>query len=348
MTGLDWELFDRYRAGELAPAERERFERWLAERPERAAQAAAFRRAVELLASGVTGEEREAMWSGIFGPPAESPITVQVVSSPGAPPGRAVASTRRRMMAIAAALVLAAGGALASRAWVSNAERADPAAESVVTVPRAQDLRFRLPDGSEVVLGGGSTLRHPREFARGSREVTLEGQAFFVVEHDDARPFRVRAGDLVATDLGTEFLVRAYPEDPRGRVVVRSGTVAVRPIAYPDGADGGRVVHPGELGRLDGNGEPVVESADTAAYFAWTRGTLVFDNTPLREALPQLSRWYDLDFRLADSTLGSIPLSGTLDRTLTDDRLELLAASLGLRQARRGRFVKFFPAGTAP
>ena len=103
------------------------------------------------------------------------------------------------------------------------------------------------------------------------------------------------------------------------------------------------MIRPGEQGRLSPDGVPLVEPADTAAYFAWTRGTLVFDGTPLREALPQLSRWYDLEFRLADTALGSIPLSGSLDRTLTDERLELLASSLGLRQTRSGRVVTLSP-----
>jgi ferric-dicitrate binding protein FerR (iron transport regulator) len=104
----------------------------------------------------------------------------------------------------------------------------------------------------------------------------------------------------------------------------------------------GTVVRPGEMARLGQNGLPQVEPADTAAYFAWIAGTLVFDSTPLRDALPQLSRWYDLDFRLADSSLGTIPLSGRLDQTLTPARLDLLAASVGLTHVRRGREVTFY------
>lgn len=189
------------------------------------------------------------------------------------------------------------------------------------------------------MLAAGSTLRHPRIFPRQSREVTLEGEAYFSVEHDPRRPFRVRAGNLIATDLGTEFLVRAYPEDPNARVVVRSGEVAVRPAEKQAVGAAEQVVRPGELGRLGAGGLPQVEQADTAAYFGWIQGTLVFDGTPLREALPQLSRWYDLEFRLADSSLGSIPLSGRLDQTLTQARLDLLAGSLGLKQDRQGRVV---------
>lgn len=336
MTGLDWELFDRYLAGELTPPERERFEAWLAERPDRGAQVAAFRRAIDELASDVPVEQREAMWAGIVGAPA--------AAMPARERGRLSleepARRRRRVpLLAAAAVVLAAGAALAVRA--RHQDRSEVSAERVVTVPRAQQAQFKLPDGTLVLLGGGSALHYPSDFGTAAREVRLEGEAYFTVEHDARRPFRVRAGELVATDLGTEFLVRAYPEEAHARVVVRSGEVAVRSAAAPNRGQRGPVVRPGELGRLNPSGEPVVEQADTAAYFAWTRGILIFDGMPLREALPQLSRWYDLDFRLADSSLGSIPLSGTLDRTLTDDRLELLASSLGLRQARSGRVVTF-------
>jgi transmembrane sensor len=245
--------------------------------------------------------------------------------------------------------VLVAGGVLAARELLTDGERSAAIAdERVVTVPWGERARFRLPDGTEVLLGAGSTLRHPRAFAERSREVTLEGEAYFAVEHDEHRPFRVRAGDLIATDLGTEFLVRAYPEHEGARVVVRSGTVAVRHVGAKDSTQPGRVIRPGELGRMAPDGAPLVEQADTAAYFAWTTGTLVFDGTPLREALPQLSRWYDLDFRLADSSLGAIPLSGRLDQTVTPSRLELLAGSVGLEQVQRGRMVTFYRRGDAP
>jgi transmembrane sensor len=337
VTDLDWQRFDRYLAGELPPGERERFERWLAERPERTAQAAAFRRAIELATMDVSAAEREAMWAGIVGSPADSGAPRPAALSLDAP--AVVVPWRRRMpVALAAGVLLVAGAALAGRAWLDRSERGAAPPERVASVPRARQAELRLPDGTAVTLAGGSTLRYPAAFAGESREVALEGEAAFRVAHDERRPFQVRAGDLVATDLGTEFLVRAYPEDAGARVVVRSGTVAVAPAGAPT-AHGRLLIRPGEQGRLSPTGVPLVEPADTAATFAWTRGTLVFDGTPLREALPQLARWYDLEFQLADTALGSIPLSGTLDRTLTDERLELLASSLGLRQVRSGRVV---------
>ena len=343
MMDLDWELFDRYLADAASPAEREHFERWVAERPEREEFVAAWHRGLEKMESGIAAADRESVWTGplesVAGTSAEA---VRVRWANRRPPAFALEEPPRRAWrlggGIAAAALLAIGAVLAGRALLLPPSR-NTEAERVITVPRGERGRFRLPDGSQVVLAAGSTLRHPANFARDSREVTLEGEAYFTVEHDARRPFRVRAGDLIATDLGTEFLVRAYPEDSGAHVVVRSGEVAVRPARTPPASGAGQVVRPGELGRLGADGVPWVERADTAAYFAWTEGTLVFDGTPLRQALPQLSRWYNLEFQLADTSLGGIPLSGRLDQTLTEARLDLLAGSLGLKQVRRGDVV---------
>jgi transmembrane sensor len=143
----------------------------------------------------------------------------------------------------------------------------------------------------------------------------------------------------VAQDLGTEFIVRAYPEDSAARVVVREGKVGIRAAASAQARQ--RVVSAGQLGRLGAGREPVVEAADTALYFAWTDGRLVFDRTPLRDALPELSRWFDLEFRLADTALGRVPLTATFRTQPTPDVLDNLAASLGMRQRRQGRVVTF-------
>ncbi|MGH7508975.1 MAG: FecR family protein [Gemmatimonadales bacterium] len=339
MKDLDWELFDRYLAGQATPAEREELERWLAARPERAAFLAAWQEGLAKLERDMAAADRKAVWAGAL------------ERLGGASPERSGPARARRFAlaepsprrwyqggGMAAAVLLVVGAALAGRALLRDGP-SEPVAERVVTVPRAERARFQLPDGSQVLLAPGSRLRHPITFPNHSREVTLEGEAYFTVEHEARRPFRVRAGNLIATDLGTEFLVRAYPEDAGARVVVRSGEVAVRPAEKPTRAGAEQVVRPGEMGRLGAGGVPQVQRADTAAYFAWTQGTLVFDGTPLAEALPQLSRWYDLEFELADTSLGTIPLSGRLDQTLTPARLDLLAGSLGLKQVRRGRVV---------
>ena len=346
MNHLDWNLFDRYMAGQASPEERAELEKWLSEDPERGTSLAFLRGALTSLDLGVSSQELDAIWekcsqrAGIAreATPAAKPIVGR---------DRTASPRLASWPTIAAAVILIAlGTLLVVRHFVTGSSaRVDLADNRIISVPNGARAQFELPDGSGVLLGAGSTLRWSRASYVRSRDVRLTGEAYFTVVHDKRNPFRVHAMDLVATDLGTEFLVQAYPEQPGAQVVVRSGTVAVQPGIASGSSVPRRVVRPGELGRITAEGQPLVEQADTALHFAWIQGVLVLDRVPLRQALPRLSRWYDLEFRLADTSLGSLPLSGRLDRSLTPSRLDLLAGSVGLRQVSAGRVVTLYRIG---
>lgn len=165
------------------------------------------------------------------------------------------------------------------------------------------------------------------------RSATLDGEAFFTVVHDARAPFVVRAGRAIATDLGTRFDVRAYPEDSSVRVAVDEGQVAVsaanaQPIALA-GGDAATVTPSGEAAVDRG-----VENIG-----AWTTGRLELHNTPAREAVRALARWYDVDLRLGDSTLAAVPLTASFRDEPVDEVLHIVAATLGARVRWSGRTV---------
>jgi transmembrane sensor len=338
MSEVDWELLDRYLSGEATPEERARVETWLAEDPDRWAQVAELRDAIEraALTESAVEEAKAEVWARL-----QPEIRGAGQGRQRVPRSLTLACGPRWSTGaqIAAAIVLAATGGAVVAGLMSRSQPA-PRPERLARTLPGQRATLKLPDGTSVILGVASSLRYPAAFGSGPRAVTLEGEAYFQVMHDERRPFSVRAGALVAQDLGTEFIVRAYPEDSAARVVVRDGKVSIRAAASAQAPE--RVVGAGQLGRLGAGREPVVEPADTALYFAWTDGRLVFDRTPLRDALPQLSRWFDLEFRLADPALGSVLLSATFRTQPTPDVLDNLAASLGMRQRRQGRVVTFY------
>jgi transmembrane sensor len=345
MSDMERDLLERYLSGHTSPQEADRVEAWLAEDPGRWAWVTAAREASasDDLHPRAVRQAKAEVWARIAAHIGEAdvlesqPETRARRNSPTIPVRQRVLSHR-----LAAALVLlTVGGGLAAT-MLSRWHSSPPALVRVVTTAAGERRELRLPDGTEVVLGVASTLRYPARLAT-HREIALEGEAYFDVVHDDRRPFVVRAGDLVAKDLGTRFTMRAYPGEPGGRVVVRQGKVAIRALGM-GGAE--LVVAPGQIGRLGTNEVPTVEQADTATWFAWIEGRLVFDNTPLREALPELGRWFGLEFRLADTALGDVPLSGTFKLRPSAEVLDNLAASLGLRQRREGRTVTLY-GGTA-
>jgi transmembrane sensor len=349
MNPIERELLMRYLSGETSLDEQARVEAWLAEDPERWTQLAGLREelADAALSESAVDRAKAEVWARLrqeVGEAGNLGDSVPMRRSRARSREFAPASLRpwvTRGQLVAALVLAVVGGTVLGMFLLRWRPRPPTEAVQVATTAPGQRATFRLPDGSRVMLGVASTLHYPPGFSGGPREVSLEGEAYFEVVHDARRPFAVRAGDLVATDLGTEFTVRAYPEDAGARVVVREGRVAIRatPAGSPD-----QVVAPGQLGRLGRDRRPRVESADTAIWFAWTEGRLVLDSVPLREALPQLSRWFDLHFRLADSALGDVPLSATLRMQPTEDVLNNLAASLGLRQRRAGRTVTLYSA----
>src|SRR6185436_2715184 len=97
--------------------------------------------------------------------------------------------------------------------------------ERVATTGVGERLEIRLADSSVVTLGPVSTLRYSSSAT--GRSVAVDGLADFNVVHDATRPFRVRAKNAVVTDVGTEFVVRAYAADSGVDVAVTSGVALV-------------------------------------------------------------------------------------------------------------------------
>jgi transmembrane sensor len=326
MSSVSWELLERFLAQQCDAEDRAWVERWIGDTPSGRLRAGLL---VEAVDPGPVATKADA-WARLL----------RRLATPGGPSSGQARSWRipSRVAALGAAMVVA--GILVAIALSSRNKTSGDPALRVLSTPSGQRASFQLPDSTKVILGVASTLRHPPAFDASVRQIELEGEAYFEVAPDTRRPFVVRARNLVAEDVGTEFLVRAYPEDAAPSVVVRDGRVALRLAAAPAHA-ARQILLAGQLGRLAADGRPTVEQADTSAYFAWTQGWLVFDGVPLRAAIPQLSRWYDLDFRLADSSLGEVPLTATFRNQPTDEVLQLLAASLGMSQARQGRKVTF-------
>ena len=77
------------------------------------------------------------------------------------------------------------------------------------------------------MLNAESRLRYPADFGATARDVELVGEGYFEVVHDSTRPFRVHAGGSVTEDLGTHFVVRAYPELRHVDVAVTEGLVSL-------------------------------------------------------------------------------------------------------------------------
>jgi transmembrane sensor len=82
-----------------------------------------------------------------------------------------------------------------------------------------------LPDGSNVYLNVGASIRYPKKFNSASRTIELTGEAFFEVTHRKDCPFIIQTPHAQVKVLGTSFNVLANRQSDSVQVVVQTGTV---------------------------------------------------------------------------------------------------------------------------
>lgn len=175
-------------------------------------------------------------------------------------------------------------------------------AYNILETPRGRQFSVQLPDGSKVWLNSGSTLRYPAAFTGKERLVELTGEAYFEVKHNARMPFRVKAGGSIIEDLGTEFNVSAYADEPSLKVSLLQGKVSLQSSSNHGPNSSATELNPGQQGKISKSGEIQVREADVMAAAAWKNGLFDFSTgadgqggTPLQSIMRQISRWYDVE-----------------------------------------------------
>lgn len=102
-------------------------------------------------------------------------------------------------------------------------QQAEVIIKEIATYDSAQV--FFLPDSSRVWLNTNSRLSYPEQFADSVRHVTLSGEAFFEISHNDSQPFIVQAGRTETRVLGTSFNIKAYSDEENVELTVVTGKV---------------------------------------------------------------------------------------------------------------------------
>ena len=205
-----------------------------------------------------------------------------------------------------------------------------------IVVPRGGEYTLVLNDGTRVRLNADSELRFPIKFASGERRVFLKGEAYFEVEHDTTRPFRVNVHeDAMIEVLGTEFNINAYPENEKIFTTLVRGKVKVADMQ----TDTAVVLLPNQQAAL-ARGEIDVKEVVPEDYITWIDGRFYFEQMPLEEILLQLARWYDLQVFWANEELKSYKFTGAVWRYYSiQESLEMIEKTTDVCFTVSGRTV---------
>ena len=195
-----------------------------------------------------------------------------------------------------------------------------------------------LPDGSNVTLNGNSTLRYRKAWDdEHAREVWIEGEGFFAVQHtSDHQKFVVHARKGVELEvLGTKFNVKSRQHQTE--VMLTEGRVKVDLQTKREGV-GAVFLAPGEL--VTANEHHLSKrTVKKEPYTSWLTNTLVFDHTTLREIAIMLKDTYGLNVAFSELTLQDRQLSGEISSATTEDILNAIAQTFDLNIDRHGDTV---------
>lgn len=182
---------------------------------------------------------------------------------------------------------------------------------NTLLVPRGGKYTLVLADGTKIWLNAATSLTYPVCFTSATREVTLEGEAYFEVAKDKNKPFIVKTAGLNTCVTGTQFNVSAY--SGRCEVTLIEGGVDVSIAGQTP-----EHLNVNEQAVLR-DGKIQMREADTDAVTAWKNGRFLFKKRRLEQIIEELSRWYDLDVTYLDMSVKDYHFSAQFKR---EDKIE--------------------------
>lgn len=193
---------------------------------------------------------------------------------------------------------------------------------------------FPLSDGTIVYLNSDSKLIYPNLFSEDSREVELVGEAYFSVVSDKHRPFKVISGNTVTVVTGTEFNIKF--RNDKVSVVVAKGSVKT----YRKNSDKGIDLKKGEMiSFTNNNGFSKLTKVDLKHSLAWRHDRFSFYHTPLKEAMAEIERYYNLHVVFQNDSVLNKRLTATFNADSLEQIFSIISLTLDVKIDHYGRKV---------
>jgi ferric-dicitrate binding protein FerR (iron transport regulator) len=219
-----------------------------------------------------------------------------------------------------------------------NNPDAEQLVSSVIHAPMGSRVSFKLPDGTVGWLNSGSNLTYSLPF-NNNRKITLDGEAWFDVAHNEKNPFEINAGGSKVKVIGTSFNVCAFRGTQHIEVVLQNGKVEF----YPGDQSQEVTMAPSQK-LVFNDGKIELTMTDPSKYKSWTDGKLVFRGDDMIEVARRIERWYNVKVILADDDLKGFSFRATFEDDSLEEVLHLLSLTSPISYKITPRIMK--PDGT--
>jgi transmembrane sensor len=250
---------------------------------------------------------------------------------------------------IAALWILLFGmGAVFSLLFVKPAGVLNFASDVSVIAPRGSKALTILPDGTVVWLNAGSKIKYKIPAGKPAREVTLEGEAYFNVTKDPDHPFIVDAAEMIIKAYGTEFNVKAYPEEKVVAATLVKGSVSVEIKDKPSDRTmlkpNDQAIYYKPTAKRSEN-FLVTKGINPALYTLWINDRLRIKGETLEDLAVMLERKYDVTIHFDDNSLRDLRFTGIIENETIEQILELIKISSNVDYRIDGREIWMAKAG---
>lgn len=265
---------------------------------------------------------------------------------------------------LAAVIIIMLGlGGFLSYFLLKPGSKEDSLSLNVIKVPLGSKSVVVLPDKTEVFLNAGSKLSYSKAYGEKLREVDFEGEGYFKVAKMPQKPFIVHTRRANIKALGTEFNVKAYPDENTIETILVKGSVVVNKITGSGNDQNSKsiVLRPGQKvliykdeakseiadkeNRVISNNasekttsltvpeekkELKPEVANTEVETSWKGPNWVIQGEELKELMVKIGRRYNVSINLKDKELERYKFSAIIENETLEQVFDLMSLTIPL------------------
>lgn len=322
------EILYKYVSGNASESEIQEIQNWASESEERKKELARIKNTWILsgLKNAVDVRRKEEVITNVL-------HEIRMLNRQEAPKSRFIPWVR-----YAAAIILIIGLSGITGYFFNEYQKNNAVGFVELTIPFGDRSDITLPDKTKVQLNSGTSLRFESSRFSTCREVTLNGEAFFEVTHDEKHPFIVKTNHMNIEVLGTSFNVSSYEDDAFITTFLKSGRVKI----LIEGNDE-ILLKPNEAVQLNKKSNELRKlTIKDGRCTDWTAGILTIKGETIEELTKKLTRKYGVRFEFGDDKARMHTYTGTIHDEALEDILEALKYASAIDNEREGNIIKLY------
>ncbi len=237
-------------------------------------------------------------------------------------------------------------------------------ASNEINVPLGSQSRIVLPDSTEVWLNAGSRLTYSEEYGKETRTVHLDGEGYFKVFKNPDKPFIVETKKAKIRALGTEFNVKAYPDENKTETFLVKGSVMIDKINSPKSTETAQriVLKPGQKFVIINDPDKEIETAKDIAEVSpakkpeakdvdlqnsfpevetsWKDANWVIQGENINDLCVKLGRRFNVSVVHIDPGLEKYQFTGTIQKETLEQVFDLIKLTIPLSYSIEKGMVK--------